>query len=107
MAASWFQLVIIVYVEDFIGAHRIDYDIAEVTKAFRWGALQEFAISKTQGVIFKGKQLTFLQCQWPSVPPSSSKVRPREGAERQQLGAAPHERAEGRIQKPGRLLTMA
>ncbi|CAE7884771.1 RE2, partial [Symbiodinium necroappetens] len=52
------QLVsmIIVYVDDFIGTYREDYDITEVTNAFRWGALQEFEIGKT--VTFKGKQLT-------------------------------------------------
>ncbi|CAE7350990.1 GIP [Symbiodinium sp. KB8] len=48
--------VIIVYVDDFIGTYREDYDITEVTNAFRWGAFQEFEIGKT--VTFKGKQLT-------------------------------------------------
>ena len=48
--------VIIVYVDDFIGAYREDYDNTEVTQAFRWGVLQEFALNKT--VTFKGKQLT-------------------------------------------------
>ncbi|CAE7284877.1 GIP, partial [Symbiodinium necroappetens] len=48
--------IIIVYVDDFIGAYREDHDNTEVTQAFRWGVLQEFALNKT--VTFKGKQLT-------------------------------------------------
>ncbi|CAE7938955.1 GIP [Symbiodinium necroappetens] len=35
---------------------QLDYDNTEVTQAFRWGVLQEFALNKT--VTFKGKQLT-------------------------------------------------
>ncbi|CAE7665208.1 GIP [Symbiodinium sp. CCMP2592] len=34
----------------------IDYDITEVTNAFRWGVLHSFEVGKT--VTFKGKQLT-------------------------------------------------
>ena len=48
--------IIIVYVDDFLGAYRSDYDIAEVHGAFKWGALQNFEVGKT--VTFKGKQLT-------------------------------------------------
>ena len=48
--------IIIVYVDDFLGAHREDNDIDEVKQAFRWGVLHSFEAGKT--VTFKGKQLT-------------------------------------------------
>ena len=48
--------IIIVYVDDFLGVHRSDYDVSEVHKAFKWGALHEFKLNET--VTFKGKQLT-------------------------------------------------
>ena len=51
--------IIIVYVDDFLGVHREDYDIDEVTKAFRWGVLHSFEVDRT--VTFKGKQLTLRQ----------------------------------------------
>ena len=45
--------IIIVYVDDFLGVHREDYDIDEVTKAFRWGVLHSFEVDRT--VTFKGQ----------------------------------------------------
>ncbi|CAE7919464.1 GIP [Symbiodinium necroappetens] len=51
--------IIIVYVDDFLGAYRSDYDVTEVHKAFKWGALQNFEVGKT--VTFKGKQITLRQ----------------------------------------------
>ena len=48
--------VIIVYVDDFLGVYRKDYDIAEVHNAFVWGALSFFKNQKP--LTFKGKEVT-------------------------------------------------
>ncbi|CAE7209411.1 unnamed protein product [Symbiodinium sp. CCMP2592] len=48
--------LIIVYVDDFLGTYREDYDVTEVHKAFKWGALQDFKLN--EALTFKGKQLT-------------------------------------------------
>ena len=51
--------IIIVYVDDFLGVYRSDYNVHEVYKAFKWGALQNFEVDKP--VTFKGKQITLKQ----------------------------------------------
>ena len=48
--------MILVYVDDFIGLHRSDYDINEVHTLFKWGSLSFFEENKA--VVFKGKELT-------------------------------------------------
>ncbi|CAE7834550.1 RE1 [Symbiodinium sp. CCMP2592] len=48
--------LIIVYVDDFLGTYREDYDVTEVHKAFKWGALHDFKLN--EALTFKGKQLT-------------------------------------------------
>ena len=48
--------VILVYVDDFLGAFREDYDIGEVHQAFTWGSLNYLETGKPQ--TFKGKELT-------------------------------------------------
>ena len=45
-----------VYVDDFFGVYRLDYDISEVHQAFKWGALNFLEIDKP--LTFKGKELT-------------------------------------------------
>ena len=50
---------IIVYVDDFLGVYRSDYNVDEVYQAFKWGALQNFEVDKP--VTFKGKQITLKQ----------------------------------------------
>ncbi|CAE7840841.1 RE2 [Symbiodinium necroappetens] len=50
---------IIVYVDDFLGAYRSDYNLDEVKEAFKWGSLQDFEVGKA--VTFKGKQITLKQ----------------------------------------------
>ena len=51
--------IIIVYVDDFLGTYREDYDISEVHNAFKWGSLQDFQVGVA--ITFKGKQLTLRQ----------------------------------------------
>ena len=48
--------IIIVYVDDFLGVYRSDYDISEVHKAFTWGSLSYFELNTP--LTFKGKELT-------------------------------------------------
>ena len=49
--------MILVYVDDFLGVHRQDYDINEVHKAFTWGELSYFELGQSK--TFKGKELQF------------------------------------------------
>ncbi|CAE7750496.1 RE2 [Symbiodinium sp. CCMP2592] len=51
--------LIIVYVDDFLGTYRSDYNVSEVHEAFKWGSLQSFEVGKP--VTFKGKQITLRQ----------------------------------------------
>lgn len=53
--------MILVYVDDFIGLHRSDYNIDEVHQAFKWGSLQFFEPNKA--IVFKGKELTIAKGQ--------------------------------------------
>ena len=53
--------LVMVYVDDFIGLHRSDYDITELQKLFRWGDLQKFEEGKD--ITFKGKTLTLQKNQ--------------------------------------------
>ncbi|CAK9045906.1 unnamed protein product [Durusdinium trenchii] len=46
---------ILVYVDDFLGLFREDYDISEVQKLFRWGDLKAFEPGNP--ITFKGKEL--------------------------------------------------
>ena len=48
--------LIIVYVDDFLGVYRKDYNIAGVHGAFVWGALNYF--KNNEPLTFKGKELT-------------------------------------------------
>ena len=48
--------IIVVYVDDFWGAFRVDYDVSEVHKTFTWGSLSYFELDKP--LTFKGKELT-------------------------------------------------
>ena len=48
---------ILVYVDDFIGSFRDDYNVQEVKDAFTWGSFEFMEPGKTY--TFKGKQLTF------------------------------------------------
>ncbi|CAE7223119.1 LZTR1 [Symbiodinium necroappetens] len=58
-AADQLVSIIIVYVDDFLGAYRSDYNVDEVHKAFKWGSLETFRPG--QAVTFKGKQITLRQ----------------------------------------------
>ena len=51
--------VILVYVDDFAGCFREDYEINEVYNAFKWGDLKTIEVGKTY--TFKGKQICFFQ----------------------------------------------
>ena len=53
--------MIMVYVDDFIGIHRQDYDISEVHQAFKWGDMSYFKLDEAK--TFKGKELTFSRNQ--------------------------------------------
>ena len=48
--------ILLVYVDDFIGIARSDYNIAEVHNLFKWGSLDFFEVDKP--TTFKGKELT-------------------------------------------------
>ncbi|CAE7214367.1 GIP, partial [Symbiodinium sp. KB8] len=58
-AADQLVSIIIVYVDDFLGAYRSDYNVDEVHQAFKWGSLETFRPG--QAVTFKGKQITLRQ----------------------------------------------
>ena len=47
---------ILVYVDDFLGVYRSDYDLSEVVQAFRWGDWNHLEAEKP--ATFKGKELT-------------------------------------------------
>lgn len=49
--------IVVVYVDDFIGTHRSDYNIKELHDSFSWGELSYFELDKEK--TFKGKELTF------------------------------------------------
>lgn len=49
--------MVMVYVDDFIGIYREDYDINEVHSAFKWGDLGLFQLDEPK--TFKGKEITF------------------------------------------------
>ena len=51
--------IILVYVDDFIGLFRSDYDLNEIHALFRWGAFTYFEENKP--VTFKGKELTMIK----------------------------------------------
>ncbi|CAK9103941.1 unnamed protein product [Durusdinium trenchii] len=51
--------MLIVYVDDFLGLHRADYEITEIQDLFRWGDLQSFKAGKA--IKFKGKELVIEQ----------------------------------------------
>ena len=51
--------IILVYVDDFIGLFRSDYDLGEIHALFRWGAVTYFEENKP--VTFKGKELTMIK----------------------------------------------
>ena len=47
--------VILVYVDDFLGTHRSDYDFSEVKESFTWGSLEFLEVNKP--ITFKGKEV--------------------------------------------------
>ena len=49
--------MVMVYVDDFIGMYRSDYNIEELQSRFTWGDLSNFKLNETK--TFKGKQLCF------------------------------------------------
>eukprot|EP00435_Cladocopium_sp_Y103_P069341 s209_g33.t1 len=51
--------IILVYVDDFIGLFRSDYDLGEIHALFRWGSITYFEENKP--VTFKGKELTMIK----------------------------------------------
>ena len=51
--------LIVVYVDDFFGIYRVDFDNSKVECAFKWGSFSNFEVNKT--LTFKGKQLTLRQ----------------------------------------------
>lgn len=51
--------LILVYVDDFLGTYRQDYDPSEVYQAFKWGSIN--TIQENVAVTFKGKELTLLR----------------------------------------------
>ena len=51
--------IILVYVDDFLGLFRDDYDLGEIHALFRWGAITHFEEGKP--VTFKGKELTIVK----------------------------------------------
>ena len=52
--------IVLVYVDDFLGLSRSDYNIKELHQAFEWGSLHPFKTD--EAVTFKGKEITLL-CQ--------------------------------------------
>ena len=48
--------IVLVYVDDFIGAHRQDYCIEELHSKFKWGSLSNLKLNEP--ATFKGKELT-------------------------------------------------
>lgn len=53
------QSIILVYVDDFVGISRSDYNLAEVHDLFKWGALTHMEVGSP--LTFKGKELTLLE----------------------------------------------
>ena len=51
--------IVLVYVDDFIGAYRQDYNISELHEMFKWGSLAEMQVGVP--TTFKGKELTLQQ----------------------------------------------
>ena len=51
--------IVLVYVDDFIGAYRQDYNISELHEMFKWGSLSEMQVGVP--TTFKGKELTLQQ----------------------------------------------
>ena len=49
------QSVILVYVDDFLGTFRSDYNFTEVEEAFQWGSLEFLQVGKP--IVFKGKEV--------------------------------------------------
>ena len=49
------QSVILVYVDDFLGTFRSDYNFNEVKEAFQWGSLEFLQVGKP--IVFKGKEV--------------------------------------------------
>ena len=49
------QSVILVYVDDFLGTFRSDYNFNEVKEAFQWGSLEFLEVGKP--IVFKGKEV--------------------------------------------------
>ena len=47
--------VILVYVDDFLGTHRVDYDFEEVQRAFTWGSFEFREVDKP--IVFKCKEV--------------------------------------------------
>ena len=47
--------VILVYVDDFLGVHRSDYNFDEVRQSFQWGSLETLEVGKP--ITFKGKEV--------------------------------------------------
>ena len=46
---------ILVYVDDFLGVHRSDYNFEEVRQSFQWGSLETLEVGKP--ITFKGKKV--------------------------------------------------
>lgn len=50
--------MVVIYVDDFIGVHRCDYQVAELHNSFKWGSLAKMEVGTP--TIFKGKELHLL-----------------------------------------------
>ena len=69
--------IIIVYVDDFLGAFRSDYNIDEVHQAFKWGALQFFRARDCRDVQGQADHTTAASQRKVLPPRVSKRVHPR------------------------------
>ena len=93
--------ITLIYVDDFIGTHRSDYNIKEVYDLFRWGQLGTLDHCKDHN--FKGKQLQLfkdkngrykLRIFMSKFREALESGRVRRGRLQQDPELQPHERAE-------------
>ena len=53
--------MVVIYVDDFIGVHRCDYQVAELHNSFKWGSLAKMEVGTP--TIFNNKELHLLRDQ--------------------------------------------